>query len=91
MNIIKIYVINPNQIVDSEYYKDICYKSKSDSGTDIIINDRKKEFVEDNKTVCQEYCDFYDYIYNIQKANCSCRVTESSMKFADMNINKTKL
>ena len=26
----------------SEYYKDICYKSKSDSGTDIIINDRKK-------------------------------------------------
>ena len=75
----------------SEYYKDICYKSKSDSGTDIIINDRKKEFVEDNKTVCQEYCDFSDYIYNIQKANCSCRVKESSMKFADMNINKTKL
>ena len=33
------------------YYNDICYTTTSDSGTDIILNDRKTEFVEGNKTV----------------------------------------
>ena len=30
----------------SDYYKDICYVAKSDSGTDIILKDRKTEFIE---------------------------------------------
>ena len=74
----------------SEYYHDICYKSKSEKGTDIIINDRKIEFIEGNKTVCQENCSFAYYNYTTQKANCSCYIIESS-SYKDMNINKTKL
>ena len=75
----------------SDYFKDICYISKSESGTDIILKDRKKEFIEQNKTVCQEECDFSDYDYDIQKANCSCLVKESFSSISDMNINLTKL
>ena len=75
----------------SGYYNDICYTTTSDSGTDMSLTDRKKEFVENNKTICQEGCIFSDYDYTIQKAKCSCDVVESSSSFANININKTKL
>ena len=75
----------------SDYYNDKCYKSTSDSGTDISLKDRQKEFVEGNKTVCQEECDFSDYDKDNQKANCSCKVKEAANTYADMNINKSKL
>ena len=75
----------------SDYYNDKCYKSKSDSGTDMVLKDRQKEFVEGNKTVCQEECDFSYYDHDSQKANCSCKVQDSENSYANMNINKTKL
>ena len=75
----------------SGYYNDICYIAKSDSGTDIILKDRKKEFIEGNKTVCQDDCDFSEYDDKNQKVKCSCKVKESSTSFVDIKINKTKL
>ena len=75
----------------SSYYNNICYKATSESGTDISLKDRKNEFVNNNKTLCQEDCDFIEYNYTTSKAICSCQVKESSSTFADMNINKTKL
>ena len=75
----------------SGYYNDICYTTTSDSGTDIILNDRKTEFVEGNKTICQDNCIFANYDDKIQKAKCSCDVVESSSSFANININKSKL
>ena len=75
----------------SDYFNDICYSSTSDSGTDISLKDRQKEFVKGNKTICQEECDFSDYNYGTKRAICSCEVKESYDSFADMNINRTKL
>ena len=75
----------------SGYYNDICYTSSSESGTDIILEDRKKEFINKNKTVCQENCIFSKYNYETQKAYCSCEVQQSSKSFADMHINMALL
>ena len=75
----------------SEYYNNICNKAKSDSGTDILLIDRQKEYVENNKAICQEDCALSNYNEYSQKANCSCKVTVSTDKFEDMNINKSKL
>ena len=75
----------------SGYYNDICYPAQSESNTDIIIKDRQKEFIDKNKTVCQENCDFTEYNYNTQKAKCSCKVEESSSSSIFMNINKTEI
>ena len=55
------------------------------------LNDRKNEFIEGYKSVCQDDCDFIDYDYTSKKANCSCADKESSLIFEDMNINKSKL
>ena len=75
----------------SDYYNDICYTSTSDSGTDILLSDRKNEYINGNKAVCQDGCDFIKYDYDTLKALCSCDIKESSSSFASMNINKDKL
>ena len=75
----------------SGYYNDICYVTLSDSGTDIILKDRKDELINNNMTLCQENCLFSEYNYNIKKARCSCDVKEISPKFENMKIDKTKL
>jgi hypothetical protein len=73
----------------SDYYNDICYPATSKSGTDIILNDRKNEFRNENRTLCQEDCEFVNYNYTSLKAQCLCKVKEF-LDF-DININKTKL
>ena len=93
----KIYLSIPGLIPEnldilnssSGYYNDICYVATSGSGTDISLKDRKNEFI--NKTLCQDDCEFFDYNFSSKKANCSCKIEESSLNFADIKINKTKL
>ena len=75
----------------SDYYNNICNIASSNKGTDISLKDRKNEFFEKNKTVCQDDCNFIEYNYSTQKAKCECVFKESSESFIDMKINKTKL
>ena len=75
----------------SGYFNNICYKSTSNYGTDISLKDRREDFINKNQTVCQDDCDFINYNYTTQKANCSCKFKFSSFSFADIHINKTKL
>ena len=92
---ISVHVILTEDIdklnISSGYYNDICYTSTSDSDTDILLIDRKNEYINNNKAVCQEGCDFTKYDYNMLKAICSCDVKETSKSFATMNIDKEKL
>ena len=76
---------------NSKYYNDICYISSSNSGTDIILKDRKEKYIIENKTICQDGCDFSDYDYKNKKALCSCDVKEYSNNYADMKIDKQKI
>ena len=73
------------------YYNDICYTTKSNSGTDIILKDRKNEFIYNNKTVCQEDCIFIDYYKETKKVKCSCEIKEPSFSSSNMNIDINKL
>ena len=77
--------------ISSGYYHDICYLATSEYGTDITLDDRKKEYIEQNKSVCQQDCIFSEYNYTSQRVNCSCDIKSSSSSFSFMNINKTKL
>ena len=58
----------------SGYYNDICYTTTSENGTDISLSDRKKDFIDNNLTVCEEDCNFVRYDYTLGKAVCSCKV-----------------
>ena len=72
------------------YYNDICYTATSESGTDINLKDRKNEFVENNKTLCEENCDLIDYNYTNEKAKCSCDVKTNINSNYDYKFNKNE-
>ena len=58
----------------SGYYNDICYTTTSEDGTDITLKDRKKDFINNNKAVCQDDCQFSKYDSEKMKVECSCDV-----------------
>ena len=62
--------------IQSSYYKDICYSTTSDEGTDILLDDRKQEFIKKHKTVRQDECEFNAYNYYLKKIECKCKVTD---------------
>ena len=75
----------------SGYYNDICYITTSDSGTDISLNDRKKDFINNNRMICQEDCDLEEYNKDTHNVICSCKAEESSSSYEFMNIDKNKI
>ena len=75
----------------SNYYKDICYTYTTKNGTDIILKDRKEEYINNDLNACEEKCKFIEYNYENNKAICSCEIKKEFKKFSEININKTLL
>ena len=78
---------NPN----SKYYNDICSKATSDNGTDITLNDRKTEFINNNMSLCEENCRLINYDYETEKVKCSCDIKLNIPLFEDIRFNKDLL
>ena len=57
---------------NSDYYNDDCYAYTSENGTDIILNDRKNEYIYNNLSLCENNCEFKGYDYQTKKAQCEC-------------------
>ena len=72
----------------SDYYNDICSKTTSESGTDISLNDRRNEFINNNISLCEENCELIEYDYLKEKAKCSCDVKTSISSYDDIKFNK---
>ena len=78
--------------ISSGYFNDICYKTTSEFGTDITLEDRIVDFIDKNKTICQEDCYFSNYDENIKLVGCSCKIKDDSpLSIFELKINKTKL
>ena len=75
----------------SGYYNDFCYILTSESGTDISLSDRRKEFIDNNLTLCEENCDLIDYDYIYKKAKCSCEIKIHLPLLEDIKFDKEKL
>ena len=67
---IKINISLPAKINEDELYKydpknnfynDICFTYTSENGTDITLNDRQDEFINNNLTLCENGCDYNSY------------------------------
>ena len=66
----KLYKHDPN----SKYYNDKCYPYTTEKKTDIILNDRRKEFNSNNMSLCESLCEFNGYDSNSKKVKCKCNV-----------------
>ena len=73
------------------YYKDICYNSTSENGTDMSVSKRKKDFVENNMTLCEENCDFKSYDSEKGRALCSCKIKISLPLISEISFDKKEL
>ena len=75
----------------SEYYNDSCYTYTTQKGTDITLEDRKKEFVNNNISLCEENCEFERYDSETKKIKCQCQ-TKTEVSFESDNYDiKDKL
>ena len=59
---------------NSEYYNDECTTSKSEDGTDITLNDRQKEYNDNNMSLCENKCNFTEYNTSSKKSVCMCEI-----------------
>ena len=73
----------------SDYYNNICFKTTSESGTDITLKDRRNEFVQNNRSLCEENCILKDYDYIKEKAKCSCDI-KTDISLSDIKFNKNE-
>ena len=80
---INILIYSPMKLYDkniniynssSDFYKDICYEYSTENGTDIILNDRKEEYINKDLNPCEENCNFTEYDFENNRAICSCEI-----------------
>ena len=82
-----LFKYDPN----NEYYRDECILSTSENSTDIIINDRQNEYVNNNLSLCQNNCTFTGYEQNSKKALCDCEVKTKINLISEIIDDKNKL
>ena len=72
-----------------DFYNDICTTYTSESGTDMTLEDRKKEIygTNGNISICQIGCKFESYLKSTQKAKCNCDI----QKYKNIETNLEKI
>ena len=84
-------------LFDSEdsFYNDICATYTSENGTDMLLEDRKKEIFSKNGNIslCQDGCKFESYNKTTQKAKCNCDAQSESTEtdLEKINFDKKKV
>ena len=60
-------------------------------GTDVILNDRQNEFMNNNRSLCDEDCKFSGYNIEERRLICSCEIKYSISIISQIKIDKNKL
>ena len=81
-----LYKYDPN----SEYYNDECYTYTTENGTDIILNDRQNEFINNNLSLCEENCSYNGYFTDTKK-NLKGTARPEFMTLAPNSITKVRV
>ena len=93
---ISVYAPINNSEIDkhnssSGFYNDLCYTYTSDKKTDMSLNDRKKQFIDNNYSLCEESCELAGYDQETKKALCSCQIKIKLPLITEISIDKNKL
>ena len=87
--------INENNIFkhnsSSEYYNDECNTYTTDSGTDIIIKDRRNEYIENNMSLCESNCKYNGYNITTKRVDCQCKPKNTLTLFSKIIIDQDRL
>ena len=83
----KLFKYDPN----SDFYKDNCFSYTTENGTDIILNDRKQEFANNNLSLCENNCNYTGYDTNNKQSTCDCNIKNKMDLISDIIENPNKL
>ena len=87
--------INENNVFkhdpNSEYYTDECFAYTTEKGTDILLDDRKSEYVDNNYSLCELNCNFSGYNEDTKKAICECETKTKIGLISDIINNENVL
>ena len=75
----------------SGYYRDLCFPYTTEEGTDIILTDRKNQYVNNNMSLCEDNCTFSDYNSETKKAVCNCEIKIEKSLISEIKQNKEKI
>ena len=81
-----LFKYDPN----SKFYTDNCNSYTTNDGTDIILNDRKKEFGDNKLSLCENNCKYVGYNKDNKQSICNCGIKSEmeSISYIDENDNK---
>ena len=72
-------------------YSDICHPYTSVDGLDMTLSGKQKEYVNNNKSLCEENCEYIGYDILTKLVQCNCDIKDSSTMISDIKIDKSKL
>ena len=75
----------------NEFYNDICYTFTTKYKTDIILKDRRNEFIYNNMSLCEKNCEYKGYDIITKKVKCECYIKIKFLLFSEIEINKDLL
>ena len=76
---------------NSPYYNDICQHYLFADGVDKTLGDRQRDYIENNRSLCEEDCDFTRYDQQTGKVDCACGVKFNLPLVSEIKIDKNKL
>ena len=74
----------------NEYYTDDCQPYTTENGTDILLNDRHNEYNNNSMSLCENICNFKEYITSTKKANCECEMKNKQISISEL-VNNTNI
>ena len=77
--------------VSNEFYNDLCHPYTTVHKTDIILKDRRNEFIKNNLSLCEKDCEYHDYNFKTKKVSCECYIKINFPLISEISINKEKL
>ena len=75
----------------NEYYNDICFPFTTENNTDIILIDRRNDFINNNLSLCEKDCIYKEYNLNTKKVLCECNIKNYFRSIPEITIDKDKL
>ena len=60
--------------VNSPFYNDICTAFTNENGNDVLLDDRRKDYFDENVNLCESGCKFIGYNTSTNMYTCICNI-----------------
>ena len=75
----------------SAFYNDICFPYTTEFKTDIILKDRRNEFIDKNMSLCEKNGEYKGYDKNKKISKCECSIKTEFHLLSEIKIDRNLL